>query len=145
MKSESSNDLINGASNTVVITSACGHGLKKDEPTKQCKKCGRVLPISAFSKRAASPDGLQFDCRECRSAYMSEYYHKKRGDVPAKNNPVNTNRESIVVNERHLDKVYSNPALARFTPRELMTELKARGFKWEYMLEPQKKVYYNKI
>ena len=28
---------------------------------------------------------------------------------------------------------------------ELMEELKARGFRWEYMLEPQKKIFYDKI
>ena len=42
-------------------------------------------------------------------------------------------------------KVYTNPELAKFTPREMMAELKARGFKWEYMLEPQRKVYFDKI
>jgi hypothetical protein len=42
-------------------------------------------------------------------------------------------------------KVFTNPELAKFSPRDLMTEIKARGFKWEYMLEPQKKIMYEKL
>ena len=42
-------------------------------------------------------------------------------------------------------KVYSNAELAKFSPRQLMEELKARGFKWDYMLEPQRKIYFEKI
>jgi hypothetical protein len=42
-------------------------------------------------------------------------------------------------------KVYTNSELSKFTPRALMAELKARGFRWEYMLEPQKKIMYDKI
>lgn len=39
----------------------------------------------------------------------------------------------------------SNPDLEKFTPRQLMEELKSRGFTWDYMLEPQKKIFFNKI
>jgi predicted HTH domain antitoxin len=42
-------------------------------------------------------------------------------------------------------KIYSNVELAKFSPRQLMEELKARGFRWDYMLEPQKKIYFEKI
>jgi hypothetical protein len=53
--------------------------------------------------------------------------------------------DSVVVENSNLIKVYTNPDLAQFTPRQLMQELKARGFKWEYMLEPQRKVMFDKI
>ena len=33
--------------------------------TKQCYNCGKSKDISAFSKRAASKDGLQNKCKEC--------------------------------------------------------------------------------
>lgn len=36
---------------------------------KHCKYCSRGLPLEAFSKRKASPDGLSYKCRECQSAY----------------------------------------------------------------------------
>lgn len=44
-----------------------------------------------------------------------------------------------------LHKVYAHPDLARFNHRQLMEELKARGFKWDYMIEPQRKIYFDKI
>mgnify|MGYP003478770073 FL=1 len=55
--------------------------------------------------------------------------------------------KKVIVDEKEctMAKVYTNPELAKFTPREMMAELKARGFKWEYMLEPQRKVYFDKI
>lgn len=54
-------------------------------------------------------------------------------------------REKEVADTHNLLKVYSSPELAKFTPRQLMHELKARGYKWEYVLEPQMKVMYDKI
>lgn len=90
--------------------------------TKKCKRCGRELPIESFHKMAKSPDGHQPYCKDCRSEMASERTKKKR-----------------------LSKVYSNPELAKFTPRQLMEELKSRGFRWDYMLEPQKRIMFDKI
>ena len=39
----------------------------------------------------------------------------------------------------------SESELSQYTPRQLMEELKRRGFTWDYMLEPQRKIYFNKI
>lgn len=71
---------------------------------------------------AKSPDGHQPYCKDCRSEMASERTKKIR-----------------------LSKVYSNPELAKFTPRQLMEELKSRGFRWDYMLEPQKRIMFDKI
>lgn len=38
---------------------------------KKCSKCGEVKPFEAFSKMAASKDGLQFRCKACNAAYHS--------------------------------------------------------------------------
>lgn len=95
--------------------------------TKVCNKCGRELPKESFNKRNASKDGLQDYCKDCMRVLNKARW------------------ERIKDKEDNLHKVYSNPDLARFTPRELMAELKARGFKWEYMLEPQKRIMYDKI
>lgn len=40
----------------------------EEEETKCCSSCERELPLSAFSKRAASKDGLNAACRECLAA-----------------------------------------------------------------------------
>lgn len=72
---------------------------------KECTKCHRQLPESEFYKKSGAPDGLQYECKECQK----EYRHKRvKGDKK--------------------NRVFSNPDLARFTPRQLMEELRARGY-----------------
>lgn len=53
--------------------------------TKICKKCGRELPISEFSKCKSRKDGLQPYCKECNKQYYAEnreakaeYYDRNR-------------------------------------------------------------------
>lgn len=99
----------------------------EENVTKVCNKCGRELPIEAFSKKTKSKDGLQDMCKECQSAYNREHLLKKKAEA------------------HKMIPVYTNPELAKFHPRELMAELKARGFRWEYMLEPQRKIMWEKV
>lgn len=40
---------------------------------KHCKGCERYLPLDAFGKRKAAPDGLKYTCRECDAAYQKDY------------------------------------------------------------------------
>jgi hypothetical protein len=37
------------------------------EVQRLCVPCGRTLPLSAFGKNTARPDGRQTQCRECRA------------------------------------------------------------------------------
>lgn len=111
------------------------------ELCKRCPKCGRLLPKESFNKKAKAKDGLQDNCKDCMRAYNKERYERMK---------IESDKAIVKVKEyidlpQKLHKVFSNPDLARFTPRELMSELKARGFKWEYMLEPQKKIMFDKI
>jgi len=78
--------------------------------TKKCNKCGRELPLSEFHRKAASPDGYQEACKECKITYAKERYSTGGGKM---------------------NKVYSNPELSKFTPRELIQELKSRGYSGE--------------
>lgn len=71
--------------------------------TKKCSKCGRELPLNQFYLNRAAADGLQSQCKECQ---------KKR---------IRTN---------HTNK-NCNPDLAQFTPRQLIEELKKRGYSGE--------------
>ena len=58
---------------------------------------------------------------------------------------VETEKIVIDAQEHTMAKVHTNAELAKFTPRQLMAELKARGYRWEYMLEPQRRIMYDKI
>lgn len=77
------------------------------EKLKKCSKCSRELPVSEFWKNASTEDGLQTYCK----MFMPETVRKLRGG--------------------NLKKIYSNPELAKFSPRELIAELKARGYTGE--------------
>lgn len=96
-----------------------------DAITKYCPKCGRNLPVECFHKKTKSPDGLQNECKECKKAANQKSYQKKKC-------------------EPRLAKVYSNPELAKFKPRELLAELKARGYMWKEM-SVTVKIEYEKI
>lgn len=100
---------------------------------KTCSKCGAQLDESMFYVNNANKDHLDTFCKQCRKKMTRERTKRKQQS------------DSIVVNDGHLIKVYTNTELAQFTPRQLMQELKARGFRWEYMLEPQRKVMFDKI
>lgn len=85
--------------------------------TKVCTKCGRELPIEKFSK-GSNKGGLQSRCKDCVSEYMKEYAEKKK----------RKRKENERVEFEKKYKIYTNKELAKFTPRELMLELKARGY-----------------
>ena len=141
-------DLIEKASNTIVISSECNHGLMKEPEiirTKKCSKCGRELPTDMFYNNKHNKDGFQDRCKDCQLEYQRKKAKEKK--IAALNIEDKVETKKVIVDEKEctMAKVYTNPELAKFTPREMMAELKARGFKWEYMLEPQRKVYFDKI
>lgn len=90
--------------------------------TKKCSRCGRELPLDAFHHKQAY-------CKACKA----EYYRMRIARLKQEKEGGG------------LHKIYSSAELAKFTPRQLMQELKARGFRWDYMLEPQRKIEFDKI
>ena len=70
---------------------------------KRCSKCGRELDESQFYAHSAAIDGLQSWCKECQK---TQRLSKKTAQG-------------------------LNPELEKFTPRELIAELKARGYTGE--------------
>ena len=79
------------------------------ETTKLCTGCNRELPLEAFGRMASAPDGLSYRCKECVNAAKREYHHSRK----------------------KLKRVFTNPDFANFTPRQLIDELKARGYSGE--------------
>ena len=71
--------------------------------TKLCTKCGKELPLEMFGK-GNGKDGKRSWCKTCMNEATREYIKRKKiSNVP-------------------------NPALAEFTPQELISELRARGY-----------------
>lgn len=49
------------------------------EPSaRQCRKCLRDLPPSAFARDKNRRDGLQVHCRECVAKYSAAHYRRRR-------------------------------------------------------------------
>lgn len=98
--------------------------------TKKCSKCGRELTLDNFSKNAKHKDGLQYTCKDCQRESVRKAYEKRK-------------EKSFGVTP--LGRVYTNVELAKFQPRELLAELKARGYEWEKMYAPRQEVLYSKV
>ena len=87
--------------------------------TKKCAKCGRELPVSEFYANKKAKDGLHSYCKEC----IRERRKNKRN--------------AVKIERKALPKDFFSPAsgggsdnpLSKFTPRELMEELKRRGYR----------------
>lgn len=82
--------------------------MEENVVTKKCVTCGRELPVSEFHKNKKNKDGIQNKCKSCVYEYNRAYNKSE-----------------------HLNKVYLNPDLAKFQPRELIAELRARGYSGE--------------
>jgi len=83
-----------------------------EQETKVCKCCGRELSISNF--KATRWGGRVSVCTECATNKLRENKRKKRVEQSQE-------LEDAIVKNRQL-------RLADFTSRELMTELKRRGY-----------------
>lgn len=73
--------------------------------TKVCSTCKRELPTSEFYKSYTKAGGLQSQCKDCKKQYNKDRYVIKCSIGGG------------------------NPMLKDFTPRQLIEELKARGYK----------------
>ena len=87
--------------------------------TKICKKCGRELPLEAFGNLSTSPDGKYDRCKEC----VNQQQKINRDQRKAK--------EQGITSEKPMGGGID--ALKIFTPRQLLKELKSRGYVWTGM------------
>ncbi len=83
----------------------------EQETVKTCRCCGRTLDISNFKKGRY---GYVSVCNECDKQHRAE---KRQQRIDEQKKKV----EDVRAENRQL-------CLADFTPRELMTELKRRGY-----------------
>lgn len=96
--------------------------------TKVCSKCRQELPTSEFNKCSASKDGFHSYCKPCQSAAakLSAERRKKK----------KIEEERAEFEKKY--KIYTNRELAKFTPGELMLELKARGYTGDLLYQEVK-------
>lgn len=47
--------------------------VKNMTQTKQCRSCGRVLPLTEYGINRANNDGYQIYCKECTNTKRREY------------------------------------------------------------------------
>ena len=87
------------------------------------------MPLTEFHANRNKPDGYQNECKDCRCEMQRKYYAKQR-EVNSSN--------AVLIQKGCIEE------LEKFTPRQLMQELKARGYMWTDMTFVQH-VYYDKI
>lgn len=90
--------------------------------TKICRKCGRELPIENFYTNKSLKGGHDNCCKECKNNYSKEWAKKNREKKKAQK----IENERVEFEKKY--KIYTNKELAKFTPREMILELKARGY-----------------
>ena len=104
---------------------------------KKCKRCGSVLPLSEFHKATKSPDGHQYVCKSCKSQIARESRQAKKAKEELSETLVGT-----------VDSESQGVALSldRVTSRDLLRELKNRGYVWTNMyVNIPRKVEYDNI
>lgn len=107
--------------------------------TKKCTNCGRELPVSEFYKSKVSADGLKYQCKDCCKEYARDYASSRRkAKVEASGVVVPSAPKSK--SGVPMSKVFMNPELAKFQPRELIAELRARGYSGELSITMKIKV-----
>ena len=121
-----------------VIAAAAG------EELKYCPKCKTLKPYGEFHKNKAAKDGLQPICKKCR-AEADKLRHQEISELRRKlaEKPVEviktTDGRTLIKKESS-----DNKALDQYTPREILAELKRRGYVWTEMWIKQS-VDYDKI
>ena len=108
------------------------------EGQKRCRRCGRILPVTAFGRHATTPDHLHPTCTECRKAEGRAVYERncaRKGVTPKPPRvdvPVIRPKEdvAIILNEVEdaLKEARKEQALRTLTDEELVAELRRRGW-----------------
>ncbi|MEU5538246.1 endonuclease VII domain-containing protein [Streptomyces sp. NPDC020362] len=52
--------------------------MAEESNAKECRRCGRDLPLAAFARDRNRRDGLQADCRKCVAEYGAAHCRRRR-------------------------------------------------------------------
>ena len=97
---------------------------------KRCTKCGRILPLTEFSKSSNSKDGYATHCKECHKSYAHKEVTqaKVRATTPSGRRLLS---QFLVPTKPALPEELADKTLSECTPRELMSVLKLWGYDGE--------------
>lgn len=84
-----------------------------ENKAKKCTMCGRVLTLDHFKRVGFAEDGHASHCKDCAKKKRREKLENKT-------------EEGTIVREV---KGGGNPELAKFSNRDLLEEIKFRGYK----------------
>lgn len=86
---------------------------------KKCAKCGRELPLKEFGILSRNLDGRNQYCKDCVNKWQRDSYAKRKA------------KEDGIDNQPPMGGGIEE--LKQFTPRQLLKELKSRGYVWSNM------------
>lgn len=148
-----------------VINTAVSELIGKE--MKYCSRCKTLKPIDEFHHHSKTPDGHQPVCKKCRAELDKIRNEKKKAareemkkdsvlidvpspvvekePIPVPVPPMKKTDVIVTADGRRLVKSESqNKPLSEYTNREILAELKKRGYVWSEMWIKQT-IDYNKI
>ena len=122
---------------------------------KYCAKCKTLKPITEFHLNKSSKDGHHPVCKKCRSEeekakrqVYKDIFSKDMENIPVEPKRVGRPPKEVIktADGRTLVKreVSDNKPLSQYTNREILEEIKRRGYEWTDMWIKQN-IDYNKI
>lgn len=121
---------------------------------KYCPRCKTLKPLSEFHKSKASKDGCQPICKKCRheaDVERNKMLNERKlaaKEINNTDNQISVNQTEEKMEKKEVIKTTDGRTLVkkedsglkpleRYTPRELLTELKRRGYIWKEMYVKQ--------
>lgn len=87
--------------------------------TKQCTKCGKILPITQFNWRNKAKGTRRSECKNCHSEYMKQKYQEKKNIVQEIKSSCSCAKcgqtRGYVLDFHHIDPNEKNDNIARLT------------------------------
>lgn len=87
--------------------------------TKQCTKCGKILPITQFNWRNKAKGTRRSECKYCHSEYMKQKYQEKKNIVQEIKSSCSCAKcgqtRGYVLDFHHIDPNEKNDNIARLT------------------------------
>jgi hypothetical protein len=72
---------------------------------KTCTKCGEVKCLSLYYKDKTKPDGLEKQCKQCRSSTQQKYYSANKVEIDKRNKAwVKQNTEKVLETQREYQR-----------------------------------------